>query len=62
MIGSGHERDRLYYLDTLGRAFTLVSSSPLQWHHNIGHPFLAKLRQVIPILSSVFILKCEAVS
>ena len=35
--------------------FAVVSPSdtPLQWHHKFGHPFLQKLRQVLPIKSSI---------
>jgi hypothetical protein len=60
MISSEHGRDRLYYLDISGRAFTSVSSSPLHWHYRLDHPSLAKLRQVVPSLSYVSVLECEA--
>ena len=55
MIDSGHKKDELYYLDIPERVFTSISSPALQWHHR-----LAKLRQVIPSLSSISTLKCEA--
>jgi len=56
----GDERDGLYYLDIPGKTFTSVSSYLLQWHYRLGHPSLTKLRQVIPSLSSIFVLECKA--
>lgn len=64
-IGSGHEKDGLYYLDP-GEPPTSVPTalsatvSPLQWHYRLGHPSLAKLRAVIPTLSPISVLECEA--
>ena len=60
VIGSRHEKDGLYYLDIPKRAFTLVSTSPLQWHQHLSHPFLDKLRQILLSLSPVSVLECEA--
>ena len=65
MIGSGHEKDGLYYLDTnkfVSSTFLALSAtvSPLQWHFRLGHPSLAKLKSAIPALSHVPSLKCEA--
>jgi len=59
VIDSWHEKDGLYYLDILERAFTSVSSPPFQWHQHLGHPSLNKLCQVVPSLSHVSVLECE---
>jgi hypothetical protein len=67
MIGSGHEKDELYYLDPDNSASHAYSAlalsatvSPLQWHFRLGHPSLAKLKFAIPTLSHVLSLECEA--
>ena len=67
MIGSGHEKDGLYYLHpdnsashTFSTSVLSATVSPLQWHFCLGHPSLAKLKFVIPILSYVSNLECEA--
>ena len=50
MIGSGHEKDGLYYLNPNNFASHAFSASalnatlsPLQWHFRLGHPSLANL-------------------
>ena len=60
MIGLGHEKDGLYYLDpdnSTSHAFSASALSatvaPLQWHFCLGHPSLAKLKFAIPTLSPV---------
>ncbi|KAL0453801.1 UNVERIFIED_CONTAM: Retrovirus-related Pol polyprotein from transposon RE2 [Sesamum latifolium] len=63
-IGGGYERDSLYYLDTTttpvsARALS-ASISPFQWHCCLGHPSLAKLKQLLPLESSVSKLECES--
>uniref|UniRef100_A0A2N9EWV2 Integrase catalytic domain-containing protein n=1 Tax=Fagus sylvatica TaxID=28930 RepID=A0A2N9EWV2_FAGSY len=65
MIGSGHEKNGLYYLDTNKSVFSTflalsATVSPLQWHFRLGHPSLAKLKSAIPALSHVPSLECEA--
>uniref|UniRef100_A0A2N9ILA7 GAG-pre-integrase domain-containing protein n=1 Tax=Fagus sylvatica TaxID=28930 RepID=A0A2N9ILA7_FAGSY len=67
MIGSGHEKDGLYYLHpdnsashTFSASVLSATVSPLQWHFRSGHPSLAKLKFVIPTLSHVPSLECEA--
>jgi hypothetical protein len=67
MIGLGHEKDGLYYLDPDNSASHAFSASalsatvaPLQWHFCLGHPSLAKLKFAIPTLSHVSSLECEA--
>lgn len=65
MIGSGHEKDGLSFLD-VDRNSPVTSSalsatiSPLQWHFRLGHPSMAKLQLAIPTLSRVSSLECEA--
>jgi len=63
-ISSDREYGSLYYLndDTLHSSLTTISpfDTPLQWHHRLGHPSLQKLRQVIPIESSLSKLECES--
>ena len=44
MIGSGHEKDGLYYLDIPEMASTSGFTSLLQSHHCFGQPSLDKLR------------------
>jgi hypothetical protein len=67
MIGSGHEKNGLYYLDpdnSTSHAFSAsalsATVSPLQWHFHLGHPSLAKLKFSTPTLSHVPSLECEA--
>jgi hypothetical protein len=65
MIGSRHEKDELYYLDTnnfVSSTFSALSAtvSPFQWHFRLGHPSLAKLKSAIAALSHVPNLECEA--
>lgn len=62
VIGSGHERNGLYYLD-LGVSHTALSTtvSPLQWHYyQLGHPSLQILRHALPELGPTSRLDCEA--
>jgi hypothetical protein len=65
MIGLGHEKDGLYYLDLDG-SYSLVASilsatiSPLQWYFRLGHPSWAKLKSAIPTLRQVSSLEYEA--
>ncbi|XP_028051509.1 probable acyl-activating enzyme 18, peroxisomal isoform X2 [Camellia sinensis] len=64
MIGSGHEKDGLYFLDSETSpppsAVLSASVSPLQWHFRLGHPSLAKLKLAVPCLSHVSQIECEA--
>ncbi|KAL0375663.1 UNVERIFIED_CONTAM: Retrovirus-related Pol polyprotein from transposon RE2 [Sesamum calycinum] len=61
MIGTGHERGGLYFLDTTppvdARALS-ASVSPLQWHSRLGHPSLPTLQKILPIDSAR--LECES--
>ena len=59
MIGLGHEKN-MSYLDIPEKAFSSVSTSLLQCHQRLGHLSLNKLCQVVPNLSHVSNLKCEA--
>ena len=65
MIGSGHEKDGLYYLDP-GKSPSFHASalsvvvSLLQWHFRLGYPSLVKLKLAIPGLSCVSSLDCKA--
>ena len=56
-IGLNREQDGLYYLDdgALLSGLAVVSSSdtPMQWHCQLGHLSLQKLKQVLSIESSV---------
>ena len=47
---------------TLHSGVAAISSfdTPLQWWHRLGHPFLQKLRQVLPIEFSFTTLECES--
>ncbi|KAL0439981.1 UNVERIFIED_CONTAM: Retrovirus-related Pol polyprotein from transposon RE2 [Sesamum latifolium] len=61
MIGGGHERGGLYFLDksTPADARALSASvSPLQWHCRLGHPSLPSLKKILPIESAR--LECES--
>lgn len=61
MIGLGHERNGLSYLDAGNSIPTLSATvSPFQWHFRLEHPSLQKLRQVVPDLSPSSMLQCEA--
>lgn len=65
MIDSGHEQQGLYYLDTDSSCLPptpILSAtiSPLQLHFRLGHPSLAKLKLIVPGLSHVSTLECEA--
>ncbi|XP_057476386.1 uncharacterized protein LOC130764266 [Actinidia eriantha] len=66
MIGLGHEKDGLYFLNTDHTSAATMSSalsaivSRLQWHFCLGHPSLAKLKLTIPALSPMSSLECEA--
>ncbi|KAL0446502.1 UNVERIFIED_CONTAM: Retrovirus-related Pol polyprotein from transposon TNT 1-94 [Sesamum latifolium] len=61
MIGGGHERGGLYFLDTstpVDARDLSASVSPLQWHCRPRHPSLPSLKKVLPIESSR--LDCES--
>ena len=64
-IGSGHEKNGLYYLDPNASnpssvfAFSAVVS-PIRRHFRLGHLSLAKLKLAMPGLSRVSSLDCEA--
>ena len=62
-IGLIREQSGLYYLDDCASVSSLgvVSSSdtPMQWHCQLGHLSLQKLKQVLSIESSVSSLECE---
>ncbi|KAL0285929.1 UNVERIFIED_CONTAM: Retrovirus-related Pol polyprotein from transposon RE2 [Sesamum angustifolium] len=61
MIGTGHERGGLYFLDITphvdARAL-FASISPLQWHSRLGHPSLPILHKILPIDSAR--LECKS--
>ena len=63
MIGLGHERGGIYYLDDQVTLTGLVAGQldpVLLWHWRLGHPSVQKLRSVIPIESSIPSLACES--
>ena len=63
MIGSGHEREGIYYLEDRVTPTGLVAgqSDPvLLWHWRLGHPSLQKIRSIIPVESSISSLCCES--
>ena len=66
LIGSGHEKDGLHYLDPDNFASHAFSAStlsgtisPLQWYFRLDQPSLVKLKFSIPTLSHVPSLECE---
>jgi hypothetical protein len=61
VIGSVHECNGLHYLDPgISIPTSSATVSPLQWHFQLYHPSLQKLRQVVLGLSPSFVLQCEA--
>ena len=57
MIGLGHERGGIYYLNDRVTPSGFVADQPdpvLRWHWRLDHPWVQKLRFVIPIESSTF--------
>ena len=62
MIGSGHERGGMQYLDDRATPTSLVAYQPnyiLLWHWSLGHPSVQKLQSVVLITSFVSYLGCE---
>jgi len=60
-IGSGREREGMYYLDDEVSLAGLVAGQPdpiLLWHGRLGHPSLQKLRSVSSVESSFSTLDC----
>ncbi|KAL0370945.1 UNVERIFIED_CONTAM: Retrovirus-related Pol polyprotein from transposon RE2 [Sesamum angustifolium] len=60
MIGGGHKRGGLYFLNTspIDARALFASISPLQWHCRLGHLSLPTLQKDLPIKSSH--LECES--
>ncbi|XP_049934712.1 uncharacterized protein LOC116257619 isoform X7 [Nymphaea colorata] len=63
MIGGDYEKGGIYFLsDSVGIAtFSTTSlSSSFQWHLRLGHPYVSKLRHLLPHLSVPESFQCEA--
>jgi len=61
-IGSGHEREGIYYLDDRVTSMGLVAGQSdlvLLWHWRLSYPSLKKIRFVIPVESSISSLGCK---
>ena len=55
-IGSGHEREDIYYLNDRVTPTGLVAGQPdlvLLWHWRLGHPSVQKLQSIIHVESSI---------
>jgi hypothetical protein len=64
VIGGGHERNGLYYLDTpTDTTFSgaaSITADPLLWHFRLGHPSAGAMSRMFPELSSLPPFQCEA--
>jgi len=60
VIGIGHESQGLYYLETNSFVSCFPSLSPKLLHDRLGHPSLAKLKIMVPILNRLQMLECES--
>ena len=61
-IGGGYEEGGLYYLhqpEVSAHSAVTSSSSPLLWHHRLGHLPVTKLRRVIPHIPPSVSFQCE---
>ena len=58
MIGIGCESHGLYQLQIFAQVGTIMDS-PSLIHARLGHPSLAKMKQLVPSLSNVSTLSCE---
>ena len=61
-IGGGYEEGGLYYLhqpEVSAYSAVTSSSSPLLWHHRLGHLPVTKLRRVIPHIPPSVSFQCE---
>jgi len=61
-IGSGHERGGMYYLDDRVTPNGLLAGqhdTAVLLHWRLSHPFMQKLRSVVPVESSFSTLGCE---
>jgi len=61
IIGKGHESRGLYILDTqIPKSIACYGvTTPLEVHHQLGHPSLPLLKKLCPQFSRVSLLDCE---
>ena len=61
MIGTGHDKDRLYYLDLVSKPVACSSSvSPFYHHCRLGDPSLSFLKILILESSQTEFLECDS--
>ena len=60
MIGVGHESHSLYYLKPNLSWVCGAATSPKLLHESLGHPYLSKLKILVPSLEKIKDLFCES--
>ena len=61
-IGIGHESQGLFHLNSPSCSTVCTfTNTPLLIHSHLGHPNLSKFRRIVPHLSSLASLECDAI-